>query len=166
MPNPTVTTAATLCPSVVNDERIVLTSLLLESAARLSRTLSMELEESCGIPLAWYEVLVRILRSTDGRLTMSAVASQTVHTSGGTTRLVDRIEEAGYLRRVSCPNDRRTTFVELTEQGLAALEHATDEHLTHIDTHLNGLLDQEDRTTLISLLTKINGGPASCATSV
>ena len=162
-PESTVEAAAQLCPSVVNDERIVLTGLLLEAAARLSRTLSTELERSCGIPLAWYEVLVRIIRSPEGRLTMSAVASQTVHTSGGTTRLVDRIEEAGYLERVSCPNDRRTTFVVLTADGTAVLEAATAEHLSHIDALLTSRLSDEERATLIDLLTRVNGGPASCS---
>ena len=161
-PNPTVAAAAQLCPSVVNDERIVLTGLLLEAAARLSRTLSTELDRSCGIPLAWYEVLVRIIRSPEGRLTMSAVASQTVHTSGGTTRLVDRIEEAGYLERVSCPSDRRTTYVMLTPKGAAALEAATAEHLRHIDTLLTSRLSDDERSTLIDLLTRVNGGPAAC----
>jgi DNA-binding MarR family transcriptional regulator len=162
-PAATTTTVASLCPSVVGDERIVLTGLLLEAAARTSRSLSADLEASCGMPLAWYEVLVRIVRAPEGRLTMSAVASQTVHTSGGTTRLVDRIEEAGYLRRVSCPSDRRTTFVELTDDGAAALEVATAEHLRHIDEHLARRLDAGERTTLVDLLTKLNDGPAACA---
>lgn len=158
----TGTTAATLCPSTINDDRIVLTGLLLEAAARTSRSLSTELERSSGMPLAWYEVLVRIIRSPESRLTMSAVASQTVHTSGGTTRLVDRIEEAGYLQRVNCPNDRRTTYVVLTDQGVAALEAATAEHLRHIDALLTSRLNTEERTTLIELLTRVNGGPPSC----
>jgi hypothetical protein len=89
---------AALCPSVVNDDRLVLMGLLTEVTARLHRVLGQEMERDCGIPLAWFEVLVRLVRSPAGHLTMSEVADQTVYTSGGTTRLVDRIEEAGLVR--------------------------------------------------------------------
>ena len=102
------------CSSIVNDDRIVLMGLLTEVDARLQRVLGVELEAACGITLPWLEVLIRLRRSPAGRLTMSEVADQTVYTSGGTTRLVDRIEEAGLVQRVHCPTDRRTTFLELT----------------------------------------------------
>jgi DNA-binding MarR family transcriptional regulator len=154
--------AAGLCASVINDERIVLMGLLTEVAARLQRNLSAELERSCGMPLGWFEVLIRIVRSPEGRLTMSEVATQAVYTSGGTTRLIDRIEEAGLVRRASCPSDRRTTFVELTDQGAAALEVATAEHLDHLDTHLTGSLSARERSVMIAALTKLNGGPSAC----
>ena len=150
------------CPKVANDERIMLVGLLAETAARLQRLLGSQLEESSGLPIAWYEVLVRIARSPEGRLTMSAVADQTVYTSGGTTRLVDRIEEAGLLQRAKCPNDRRTVFVELTEAGAVALASATDEHLSHIDAEVTSHLSAADQAVLIELLTRINQGPPSC----
>lgn len=151
-----------LCPSVVNDERLVLMGLLTEVTARLHRVLGQEMERDAGIPLAWFEVLVRIVRSPDAHLTMSEVADQTVYTSGGTTRLVDRIEEAGLLRRTRCPSDRRTTYVELTDQGNVALERATQLHLEHLDSHLTSLLSDQDRAQMIDSLTAINGGPAEC----
>ena len=154
-----------LCPSVVNDERLVLMGLLTEVTARLHRVLGQEMERDCGIPLAWFEVLVRIVRSPDGHLTMSEVADQTVYTSGGTTRLVDRIEEAGLVRRTSCPSDRRTTFVELTEHGESVLESSTALHLAHLDAHLTGLLSAEQRRAMVDALTALNGGPAQCPPS-
>ena len=153
---------AALCPSVAKDERIMLVGLLAETAARLQRTLGGWLESECGLPLAWYEVLVRIVRSPEGRLTMSEVADKTVYTSGGTTRLVDRIEEAGLLQRAKCPSDRRTVYVEITEAGAAALAAATVVHLSHIDAEVMVHLDDAEHTTLIDLLTRINEGPASC----
>ena len=164
-PPPVAATAARqgLCPSVVNDDRLVLMGLLTETNARLHRVLSAELEAACALSLGWFEVLVKLVRSPEGRLTMSEVADQTVHTSGGTTRLIDRIEAAGLVRRASCPTDRRTTYVELTDQGASALEAATRSHLEHLDEHLTGLLSATERSTLIRALTKLNGGPAACA---
>jgi len=137
--------------------------LLTEVDSKLRRDLGAALEEACGVPLASFEVLVRIVRSDEARLTMSEVAAQTVHTSGGTTRLIDRIEEAGLVRRASCPNDRRTTYVELTDAGVAALEAATTVHLEHLEVHLTSHLSAEERRVLIGALTKLNGGPAACS---
>jgi len=155
--------ASTLCDSVVNDERLILMGLLTEVTARLHRSLGAELEADCGMPIGFFEVLVRIARSPEGRLTMSEVAKQTVYTSGGTTRLVDRIEESGLLRRASCPSDRRTTYVELTDEGVAALELATAAHLEHLDRHLSSRLSSDQRATLVEALTALNDGPTACA---
>ena len=158
----TSSTAAGVCASVASDERIVLMGLLTEVDSRLRRSLGSALEEDCGLPLLWFEVLIRIIRSPEGRLRMSEVADQTVHTSGGTTRLVDRIEEAGLVRRVACPSDRRATFVEMTEQGERALGRATEIHLEHLEEELTGRLSAEERQVMITALTRLNGGPASC----
>ena len=137
--------------------------LLTEANARLQRVHGAELERDCGLSLAWLEVLVRIRRSPEGRLTMSAVADQTVYTSGGTTRLVDRIEEAGLVRRVHCPTDRRTTFVELTDDGRTRLDAAMTFHLTHLEDHVTSELTDLERRTLIEALTKLNGGSSNCS---
>ena len=150
------------CSSLVNDDRIVLMGLLTEVDARLQRVLGVELEAACGITLPWLEVLIRLRRSPAGRLTMSEVADQTVYTSGGTTRLVDRIEEAGLVQRVHCPTDRRTTFLELTPEGIRSLDIATSSHLEHLERYLTSQLTSSETATLISALTKLNGG-VSCA---
>jgi len=153
------------CPKIVNDERIVLMGLLTEATARLHRELDVELEHSSGMPLGFFDVLVRIRRSPEGRLTMSEVANQTVYTSGGTTRLIDRIADAGYVQRANCPSDRRTTYVELTAKGLKALDAAMVAHLVHLETHLTSKLSETERSVLIAALTKLNGGSTSSARS-
>jgi DNA-binding MarR family transcriptional regulator len=157
------TRGSSLCPSVANDERVVLMGLLTEVDGRLRRSIGTALEESCGLSLLSFEVLIRLMRSPEGRLTMSAVADQTVHTSGGTTRLIDRMEAAGLVRRVACPNDRRTTYVEMTQVGAETLEAAMAAHLEHLDEHLTSQLTEEERSVMISALTKLNGGPGACA---
>jgi DNA-binding MarR family transcriptional regulator len=148
------------CPTMANDERIVLMGLLTEVDGRLRRTIGAALEETCGLSLLSFEVLVRLVRAPERRLTMSEIADQTVHTSGGTTRLVDRIEAAGLVRRVACPNDRRTTHVEMTAAGEAALAEAMAAQLELIDEHLTSQLSVEERRVMIGALTKLNGGPA------
>lgn len=162
IPSPANAAAAT-CATAVDDERLVLMGLLTEVDGRLRRSLGTAMEAADGISLVTFEVLVRIARSAEGRLTMSQLSDQTVHTSGGTTRLVDRIEEAGLVRRTSCPTDRRTTYVELTVEGASRLATATQGHLDLLEEQLTAKLTETERTVLISALTKLNGGSPTCA---
>ncbi len=145
----------TSCDQIVNDERIVLLGLLAESAARLQRSAGEAMEEQSGIPLAFYEVMVRIRRSESGRLTMSEVANETVYSSGGMTRLIDRMVDAEFVERVHCPTDRRTIYVALTPAGIAQLEQATTVHLEQLDHLLSARLSCEERTSLRALLVKL-----------
>ena len=94
----------TACPS--GDEKVKLFALLLETNARLSRSLSAELEEGCELPLPWFEVLLQLRQAPEGRLKMNQVADAIVHSTGGTTRLIDRLEEAGFVERQLCPKLR------------------------------------------------------------
>jgi len=142
------------CPS--GDEKVQLFGLLLETNARLSRKLGIELESSCELPLAWFDVLLQLRRSPDGHLKMNEIAEAIVHSSGGTTRLVDRIEEAGLVARQSCPSDRRAIHVAITETGNAKLDEALNVHLEYLDESLAKRLTQSERATLTSLLTKLN----------
>ncbi|MGV9615640.1 MarR family winged helix-turn-helix transcriptional regulator [Nocardia xishanensis] len=50
-----------------------------------------------------------------GPMTPGELGARTGLTTGPTTRLVDRLEEAGYVRRVPVPGDRRKITVELVE---------------------------------------------------
>jgi DNA-binding MarR family transcriptional regulator len=142
------------CPS--GDERVKLFALLLETNARMSRTLSVQLEEGCELPLPWFEVLVQLRQAPEGRLKMNQIADAIVHSTGGTTRLIDRLEEAGFVERQLCPSDRRAIHVAITERGNAKLDRAFDVHLAYLEQNLTARLSGEERATLASLLTKLN----------
>ncbi|HEX9995057.1 MAG TPA: MarR family transcriptional regulator [Acidimicrobiales bacterium] len=139
----------------IADERLTAMGLLLEAHARLVRVLGAELERECGIPLLWYEVLLRIGRSDQGRKTMSELAREVSLTSGGLTRLADRIEAAGYVRRSACPSDRRVSWLCLTEAGRAKLDEATAVHVRGVDEHLTGRMSDDERATLVAVLDRL-----------
>lgn len=144
------------CPS--GDEKVQLFGLLLETNARLSRSLGLELEAECDLPLAWFDVLLQLRRSPTGRLKMNEIADAIVHSSGGTTRLVDRIQEAGLVERQSCPSDRRAIHVAITDAGNTKLDEALTVHLDYLDERVAKQLNEEERVTLATLLTKLNSG--------
>jgi DNA-binding MarR family transcriptional regulator len=145
-----------------NDERITLMGLLIEAHAELTKVLGAELEVECGLPLSWFDVLIRLRRAPEGFLTMTRLASEVSVTSGGITRLVDRIEAAGYLERRACPGDRRSVLVSLTDAGAAKLDEAVAAHLGGLDRHLIGPLTPADRRSLERILRKLRGAGPVC----
>lgn len=142
------------CPESA-DPRITLMGLLVEASTKLTRLLGAELEQACGLPLTWFGVLIRLGRTPGNRLTMTSLAAEVSLTSGGVTRLIDRIAEAGYVERQHCPTDRRTVYVALTPDGSAILDRATEEHLKGLDRHLMAVLDDHERTALAAILQKL-----------
>jgi MarR family transcriptional regulator, organic hydroperoxide resistance regulator len=88
------------------------------------------LKREFGLPLTHFEPM-----SVMDRLPICRVydiASELGITTGGTSKLVDRIEAAGFCRRLPNPEDRRSSLLELTPQGrrlLAAAGKAFDDEL-------------------------------------
>jgi DNA-binding MarR family transcriptional regulator len=141
--------------STIDDERILLMGLIVRTHRRLTDSLGRELEQSVGIPLVFFDVLIHVGAAPEGRLTMSTLSADVSLTTGGVTRLVDRMAEAGLVARQNCPNDRRSIHVVLTPQGRATLERAIAVHVDSIDRHLIAHLDTNDRAALAAVLTKV-----------
>lgn len=141
----------------MDDERIQLMGLIIRTHRRLTDSLGRELEQSVGIPLVFFDVLIHVGAAPEGRLTMSTLSSDVALTTGGVTRLVDRMVEAGLVARQNCPNDRRSIHVVLTPEGRTVLERAVAQHVDSIDRHLMAHLDADDRAALVVTLTKVLG---------
>ncbi len=86
----------------------------------LKAEIEARLGSEVGIGLADHEALINI-RLCDGDLKMSDLADQLVLSRGGITKLVDRLERAGYVRRAPSADDRRVTMVEITPDGITTV---------------------------------------------
>ena len=139
----------------IEDERLQLMGLLIRSHRRLTELLGRELEQAVRIPLVWFDVLIQIGGAPEGRMTMSKLSSSVALTTGGITRLVDRMVEAGLVARENCPSDRRSVFVVLTPAGHETLGRAIAEHIAGIDRHLIAPLTESDRALLAVVLSKL-----------
>src|SRR5436189_5229620 len=108
-------------------ERLRAWRLYFESALALIDVLDAELERDAGIPMRWYDALVH-LEETPGGLRMNELAERILYSKSGFTRVVDRMEEAGLVRRVRPKNDRRSILVLLTDAGRKTMERARRHH--------------------------------------
>jgi MarR family transcriptional regulator, 2-MHQ and catechol-resistance regulon repressor len=139
----------------MDDERIQLMGLIVRTHRRLTDALGRELEQTVGIPSVFFDVLIHVGAAPDGQLTMSRLSNEVALTTGGVTRLVDRMVEAGLVARQNCPNDRRSVHVVLTSEGHTMLGRAIAAHIDGIDRHLMAHLGDGDRTALETVLTKL-----------
>ena len=144
----------------VSDDALITTfGRLIEVHGRLERRLGAELEARCDLPLAWFEVLVRLGRSDDGQLTMGALAGQVTLTTGGVTRLVDRMESAGFVARLPCPTDRRVAYAAITTVGRRKLAEASEVHSANLRETFADFSDRE-LAVLDRLLDRLRATPA------
>jgi DNA-binding MarR family transcriptional regulator len=129
--------------------------LYFESALALTDVLDAELERDAGIPLRWYDVLVKLEDNPEG-VRMNALAEQILYSKSGFTRVVDRMEEAGLVRRVRPENDRRSILVVLTDQGRNTMGQARRHHRNAIEHHFSRHLTDTDVKALTRALEKLS----------
>ena len=116
---------------------------LLEATHVLQARLGPELEAASGLDLTWLEVLLRLSRSPEGLLTMGELSRQIALTSGGVTRLVDRMTAAGLVERRPCASDRRVLYAASTDAGRDLLAPALARHQDGLRAAFAGWSDDE-----------------------
>jgi DNA-binding MarR family transcriptional regulator len=108
---------------------------LLRTHAMLVKRLDAELEAAHGLPLTSYEVLLHLADAPERKMRMCDVADSVLLSRSGLTRLIDRLERDGLVARVSCADDARGAFAQLTDDGLVRLQAARGTHLDGIREH-------------------------------
>lgn len=83
---------------------------------------AMEAAGVCGLEV--YDLLLNLELAPHMKLKMCDLADAVLLSRSGLTRLVDRLEKKGYIKREGCTHDRRSTFAKLTDKGLLAREEA------------------------------------------
>jgi DNA-binding MarR family transcriptional regulator len=107
-----------------------------------------QLNQEAGMPLAYYELLVRLSEAPGRALRMSVLADTALSSRSRLSHAVARLEEAGWVRRRACPTDRRGAFAELTDKGMAALEAAAPGHVETVRAALIDPLTAEQQAAL------------------
>lgn len=107
-----------------------------------------------GLMPGWLDVLSSLRRSgAPHRMPATELARSVLLSSGGMTNRIDRMQEAGLVRRLPDPSDRRGVLVELTEKGRVVIDRAIDAHL-ELYAQLTAVLTTSERETLIDLVRK------------
>jgi len=137
---------------------------LLRAHSTVTRRFSAELIAAHGLTINDYEVLLFLARAPERRMRRVDLAGSVLLTPSGITRLLDGLERQGFVRRADCESDRRVSYAELTDAGLAKLRAASQTHLGGIEELFSSLYSEEELRELAGLLERLGGsGDTTCA---
>jgi len=151
-------------PDLFDDPRLTTMGLFFEAmngvVAKLEPTW-----KAGGVTALEVNALTRLSRSPGQRLRMSDLAAQTELSTSGVTRLVDRLERDGLVRRESSPGDRRTTYAALTSEGAKRMASVLPGYVAVIDRWVTGLLAPEQLAAFETALRAIRDATNPQATA-
>lgn len=121
-PNPAA--SAPNDPRTDDDEIITWWGLVIEGYQATQERLMGELAELFDLSPASFDILVRLVRSAEHRMPMTKLAHEAALSSGGFTKVADRLVKSELIRREPCEEDRRVTYAVLTDHGRDIAERA------------------------------------------
>jgi DNA-binding MarR family transcriptional regulator len=147
---------------VVIVDSAALFSELIRFETELWNAVTARLRSEHGLELHYFEPLQVIARTPDCRV--QEIAGALSITVGGTSKLVDRIEAAGWCRRRENPKDRRSSCLELTPAGRRLLVAAGRTFAEEVEGRLRSPLTTrqfQDFAATIRQLRRVLRSPAT-----
>ncbi|MBK5305592.1 MAG: MarR family transcriptional regulator [Frankiaceae bacterium] len=117
--------------------------------------LDRELQRDSSLPHGYYEILVRLSEAPERALRMSALADRSQSSRSRLSHAVARLEENGWVRRETCPTDKRGQIARLTDEGFAALAAAAPGHVDGVRAHVFDPLTPEQVVQLGEISTAL-----------
>ena len=128
---------------------------IARAAGRLQRLLERDLELD-GVTAQWFPVLELLLSAPEHRLPMSTLARELAMTSGGFSKLADRMAAEGLIDRRGASDDRRVVHAALTPAGLRAAKQARKAYVAALRRRVSGVTGAE-LTAAAAVLTRLEG---------
>jgi DNA-binding MarR family transcriptional regulator len=112
--------------------------------------------KSAGFPsLFWYDVLLELKRGPEGRLTPREIEGAVLFEQYNLSRLLDRMEAEGLVRRIPYPGDKRRQLVEITDEGKALQWRMWSVYSAAINRFISAKLTEKEAGQLAALLLKL-----------
>jgi DNA-binding MarR family transcriptional regulator len=125
---------------------------LVRAAQRVLGAVEADLKAAGFPPLSWYDVLLELRRSEEGRLRPLEIEGRLLIAQHNVSRLIDRLEGAGYVSRAPCEADGRGQVVVITEQGRALLKEMWPVYEAAIQRHLGTRMSEAQARDLAASL--------------
>ena len=132
---------------------------LLHVHARLVAVMDRELMAAGLLSMSGYDVLLTLKRAPGRRLRLSELAARVVLSRSGLTRLLDRIEAAGHLRRESAAEDRRGAYAILLPAGDEALKATWRVYEGLILEHFGSVISDNEARVMHEVFTRLLAAP-------
>jgi DNA-binding MarR family transcriptional regulator len=128
---------------------------LLRGHASATRELSAQLVAEHGLSINDYGALLSLSHAEGGRMRRVDLADDLMLTASGVTRLLEGLEQGGFVERGECASDRRVTYAVLTPAGREKLEAASESHLAGVSAFFEERFSAEEIEQLTSLLARL-----------
>ncbi len=128
---------------------------LLQVHARLVPAMDRVVQDQTGLPLSWYDVLLELSAAPEGRLRMSELAERVVLSRTRVSRLVDELVSRGLITKEGHPEDRRSAYAVITNEGFSRFNVAAPVYMHAIETEFASSLTSEELRLLSRVLNKI-----------
>lgn len=107
-----------------------------------------------ALPMEWYDVLWELERAPDGRRPYE-LEQRLLFAQYNLSRLIDRMVEAGLVRKESCPEDKRGHVLHITETGRKQRKATWPSYAKAINRHVGDKLSDAEAEKLAALLGKL-----------
>jgi DNA-binding MarR family transcriptional regulator len=134
----------------------------LQATQQVQAQLDRELERDAGMSSAYYQILVMLSEAPNRTLRMGDLAERTWSSRSRVSHAVDRLEDRGWVQRLSCPTDKRGAFAVLTDAGFAVLAEAAPKHVESVRRHVFDRLTVEQVEHLGAISLRIADCPTEC----
>ena len=128
---------------------------LLRVHAALVPRLDRELQQQCGLPLTWYDVLLELNSAPGRRLSMGELGEAAVVSRTRASRVVDQLAAAGLVSREINPEDKRSAYAVITDEGRKVLRAAAPVYLAAIERHYTSHMSAAEARTVAAALEKV-----------
>jgi DNA-binding MarR family transcriptional regulator len=110
---------------------------ILDRHARVNCALTQALEHQHGLGMSEFEVLERLADEGEACVRVHAIAEHVHLSQSALSRVLDRLEKQGLVKRGVCDNDRRAIYAELTGAGRERYEAARPTHREVLERELS-----------------------------
>lgn len=146
---------ATAAGNVPDADVVSWWGLVIEGFHRTHRHVGVGVEGAVGLTQAPAEVLLRLVRTPGHRLPMSQVARECALSSGGFTKVADKLAHLDLVRRVPSDHDRRVTYAELTDVGVRVAREVEAATAQALRSHLIDVLGAREAHALAEVMRRL-----------
>jgi DNA-binding MarR family transcriptional regulator len=140
-----------------SDSAVKAWARLVRARETLFAAIERDLKAAGCPPLAWYDVLLELVRAPEGRLRPIEIAKETLLAQYNLSRLLDRLEKESLVSRAPHEGDARGQWVVITEKGRAVQARTWKVYARSIQKHVGEKLDDKAAETLAALLGRLIG---------
>ncbi|MBD1546044.1 MarR family winged helix-turn-helix transcriptional regulator [Roseibium aggregatum] len=128
---------------------------LIRASTYVLAAVEADLKKQGFPPLGWYDVLLELKRERDGALSPSEIENRTLLAQYNISRLLARLETAGYVSKEKSETDGRSVVVRLTGEGVELLKRMWPAYAAAIHRHFSARLEEGDAEQLGAILARL-----------